>query len=226
MNSARSVSHLHSRALPALLENQLIPGYFRLYTRKRSEHEIYSVNSNTLVAYNPKVKAITAQYELHPDCDIHCFDKAVFLKSTLFGKTARRKQLSYDFAVTAASHAEANDFFAYLQCCLEREKLFRKRNIIALEKGFAASMTVFEENGEEEFHNTATVWFTQYMRELVFGLSKQSKGLRRIPIHWIEHSEFLISTSKGRLQFTLRMRVHHRRYSNHSRLKKTYELSS
>ena len=135
---------------------------------------------------------VTAQYELHPDCDIHCFEKAVFLKSTLYGKTARKRQLSYDFAVTAASHAEANEFFSFLHSCVEKEKLLRKRNVTILERGFPSSLVVYDDNGSEEFSSTALVWYTQFMRELAFGSNKQPKNIRKVPIHWIEHSEFQV----------------------------------
>ena len=84
----------------------------------------------------------------------------MFLKSTIYGKTARKRQLSYDFAVTATSHAEANEFFSYLHSCVEKEKLLRKRNVTILEKGFPASLEVYEENGAEEFCGTAQVWYT------------------------------------------------------------------
>lgn len=65
------------------------------------------------------------------------------------------------------------------------------------------------------------------MRELAFGSLKQPKTMRKVPIHWIEHSEFQVSLKEEeKLRYTLLMRVHHSRYSNHSRLKKTYVLSS
>ena len=60
MKSSRATSRAHSRSPTAFFEKPLRPGYFRLYTRARAEHEIYSVDCNTLVAFSPRAKIVTA----------------------------------------------------------------------------------------------------------------------------------------------------------------------